>query len=256
MTAKQPPTIGAALSALLWCGVCAAQPVAFDVVSIKLHPPPLEQGFPGAGGPMGPMFRIGSEGRLQFSPDKVSGENVTTRALILSAYHLPPIQLSGGPDWLDVERFDIEAKAGRPADEADLRLMLQTLLANRFKLAVHHEQKVEGADALVVGTHGPKLREWKEGAPWPPRSQKKKIGGVFRAHGTMTQLAAALSADPRAYRPVVDKTGLPGVYFLQLEWEEGGDMRTALRDLGLKIRGVRTAIDILVVDRIEQPTEN
>jgi len=111
-------------------------------------------------------------------------------------------------------------------------------------------------DTLVVAKGGPKLEEWKEGQPLPTRTQKKNVIGVYRDHGTMAHLAEVLSADPTAWRPVVDKTGLSGVYVLHLEWQENGSMRSALPDLGLKIRGARATVDLLVLDRIEKPDDN
>src|ERR1700679_3740836 len=71
---------------------------------------------------------------VRFLPAMVSSfpGGTSTRQIILAAYHLSPYQLSGGPDWLDADMFDLEAKAETPTDENGLRLMLQTLLSQRF----------------------------------------------------------------------------------------------------------------------------
>jgi uncharacterized protein (TIGR03435 family) len=82
------------------------------------------------------------------------------------------LQLSGGPDWLDWDRFDLEAKADAPASDADLRVMLQTMLADRFYMKVHCERQEMRVFALMVARNGPNLEEWKEGQPMPTRSPK------------------------------------------------------------------------------------
>jgi hypothetical protein len=104
-----------------------AQPLpSFDVASIK----PNSSSSVGA-----------REGLLQFAPGSVAGTNMTARRIIMEAYHLRDQQLSGGPGWISSDRFDLEAKAASPADPDQLRLMLQALLAERFRFTVRRDTK-------------------------------------------------------------------------------------------------------------------
>jgi uncharacterized protein (TIGR03435 family) len=234
-----------------------AAPLAFYAASIKPGEMPTGgRGMPPGGMPLGAAARIARFNRLQFSAGRVSGKNVTAWRLILEAYRLPQTQLEGGPDWLESDLFDVEANSEGPANELQLREMLQTLLAERFKLATHRYTKQMPVEALTVRKGGSKLQEWKKGQPMPAMFKKKGTVGVYLSHGTMQQFAEELSHDPQLYRPVVDRTGLSGDYILYLEWPDGGSKLTALRDIGLQLRSQRAPVDVLVVDRIEQPDEN
>jgi uncharacterized protein (TIGR03435 family) len=99
----------------------------------------------------------------------------------LAAYHLTEYQLSGGPGWLDNDRFDIEGRAATPAGEEQLRAMLNTLLAERFKLVVRHESKEMPVYALTVGKKGSKLSEANKESPdfqCGPRSWRTKAAAA------------------------------------------------------------------------------
>src|ERR1700676_1539720 len=107
--------------------------------------------------------KVNKSGELRMAIDVQPGgrvimRNVPMKVLIVFAYHLRPEALAGGPPWLESERFDVVAKAPQSASPDDVRRMAQTLLAERFKLAVHTEQKIMPAYALVVGKLGPKLQ--------------------------------------------------------------------------------------------------
>ena len=82
----------------------------------------------------------------------------TLKGLICSAYDVKDFQVSGGPKWMDEDRYDVNAKAEGAANGRQLMTMLQTLLADRFQLAVHHEQKVGPAYALVLVKSGLKIK--------------------------------------------------------------------------------------------------
>jgi uncharacterized protein (TIGR03435 family) len=155
-------------------GMGDEKPLAFDAASIK-------PSGSGGGGRMG-----GGGGIVQITPGRVLARNVTARRLVLAAYRLTPYQLSGGPAWLDSDRFELEAKAETASNEKQLRLMLQTLLGQRLKLVVHRETEEMRVYALVVGKNGPKIYEVKEGErlvipPAAPSSgwdvPRKKLGG-------------------------------------------------------------------------------
>jgi uncharacterized protein (TIGR03435 family) len=136
-------------------GVAALAGQEFDAASIKAVPC---TGRCGGGG--------GVE-RLRFTPERVSNfpGGITARGIILEAYHLGAYQLSGGPAWLDSDRFALEAVTANPTDESQLRRMLQTLLAERFKLVMHRETSEMPVYFVTMGRKGTKLHERKDGEP-------------------------------------------------------------------------------------------
>ena len=232
------------------------RPLVFDAASIKPHSG-AGGGRDGGPGSLPPLARGGS-GALRLSPGRVTSAppGVTARKLILEAFHLAPYQLSGGAGWLDSDRFDLEAKA-EGANEYQLRQMLQTLLAERFKLVVHRETKEMPVYALVVAKNGPKFHEWKEGDPLPAFGSGGRANN-FRDVGTMQRLADVLSSGPDTIgRPMLDKTGLKGVYVFYVEWDEGEDFLPAMQQqLGLKLEPQRGPVDNLVINHIEKPDAN
>jgi uncharacterized protein (TIGR03435 family) len=248
-----------ALSSLVWLTcVAAAQTApapAFAVASVK------------------PSARVAGKdarGQIVVAADRLSGRNVSLKDLIIEAYHLERYQVSGGPNWLDSDEFDIDARADGPTSKEQLRLMLRTLLADRFRLSFRREEKELRAYALVVDKNGPKIQPTKEGET----SAVKPAPGRQPFHGDMRQLASLLSVqlsippadDPGrpsmatgAPVPVVDNTGLPGIYDFSVEFrpELGGDMfmlwQRILQDqLGLKLESRKSRREFLVVDRAER----
>ena len=171
---------------------------------------------------------------------------------MLEAWGLTRYQLSGGPEWLDSDRYSLEAKA-EGASEDRLRQMLRTLLAERFKLVVHRESREMLVYALVPGKNGIKLREWKEGDPVP----EFHGGQNFRDVGTMRHFADFLSNGTGVGRPVLDKTGLSGVYSLYVEWDDDQEFLPAMQEqLGLKLESQRASVGVLTIDHIEKPDLN
>ena len=199
----------------------AQAPPAFDVVSIKPNATP-------AGG------REDGGGSLRFTPGSVAGRKVSARRIILEAYHLTDRQLSGGPSWLDSDRFDIEGKAAAPADENQLRVMLQSLLAQRFKLVVRHETKEMAVYALQVAKSGPALQEIKPGEPAPSPLLRHKVEGTLAGswmdRGSMQHFTDALSRNPLIDRPVLDKTGLQGSYLIFMQWGADDNFMAAVEE--------------------------
>jgi uncharacterized protein (TIGR03435 family) len=192
--------------------------------------------------------------------------NVTLRQLVMRAYSIMDFQLIG-PDWMANLRFDLAFKYPGDTDKADepdkdrRALMLQTLLAERFHLAVHRESKEMPAFALLPAKGGPKLTDGRPGG-----ASTKTNRGRFEDEGvSMAGLAEQLAQ--QLEHPVVDKTGLPGVYNLKLEWtpdDASGDQApgpsifAALQEqLGLKLQTQKSPVDIVVVDRVDRtPVEN
>ena len=206
---------------------------------------------------------------VRFLPGMISSfpGGTSTREIIWAAYHLSPSQLSGGPGWLDSDRFDLEAKAETPADENHLRLMLQTLLSQRFKLAAHPETREVPVYALTIGKNGVKVHELKEGDPQPAQAQQfvsstltlsGKSGPTLVFH-TIAEFAAKSESNPLASigRPVIDKTGLQGQYLFTFSWDPNEDYMGAVEEqLGLKFVPQKTPLDFLVIDHIEKPDPN
>jgi len=197
-------------------------------------------------------------------------------------------QVVGGPGWVQTSKFNITAKAPRPdATLRDMLPMLQSLLADRFKLQVHHENREQFVFALVKarpdGRLGPQLRPSsldcdavararRQRAPLPSNVPRDRPACGFRMEGRngltmaaggipMDRLAGILSA--QADRLVIDRTGLTGVFDLDLHWDfaranvtnDEPTIFTAVQEqLGLKLESQRAVVDIVVIDHIEPPT--
>lgn len=238
----------------------SAQP-RFEVASVK----PAGSGVPGFGFQPGGRFRA---------------TGVTLKLLILAAYRVPFFEISGGPDWLNSARFDVNAKAAGEVDQDRGALMLQALLEDRFQLKAHRETKDLPIYALVPAKNGPRLRDSKGSACTTydfgnPQSQEPRhpcrtlnygnriVGGKV----SMKELADMLSQLPELGRRVVDKTGLTGTWDLDLQWAPAGagagdqtsgpSIFTALPEqLGLRLESQKGPVEMFVIDRAEKPTEN
>lgn len=210
---------------------------------------------------------------------------VTVRTLIQWAYDVGDTQLTGGPSWMRDERFDIRAKTEQAEgpDDIDqapdaeqktaherLKERARSLLAERFQLRVHIEKGEQSAYLLTVGRNGHKME------PTADKGGITRNLGMLQGKGsTMEMLAKVLGMT--LGRPVVDHTGLDGRFKFQLEYaEEGGgkgkdgapvagsaadpsgpSIFAAIQDqLGLKLEGQRVPVDVIVIDRLEKPSEN
>jgi uncharacterized protein (TIGR03435 family) len=253
---------------------------AFDVVSVK------------------PNKSDGNMVRIMAKPDGYSASNVSLKMLVQAAYGIREDLISGAPSWADSARFDIDAKvAGSDVDALkklspeQRRLILQPLLADRFKLKAHTETKQLPVYELVLAKGGSKLKEatagdtYANGIKGPDgvgRGGMMRVGrGQLTAQAVpMTSLANMLSQ--QLHRTVLDKTGLTGKYDLELNWTpdqgsdpmfkgpEGSPQRgdaapdasgpsifTALQEqLGLKLQSAKGPVETLVIDHVEMPSEN
>jgi uncharacterized protein (TIGR03435 family) len=229
---------------------------AFDVASVKPNNSPPG----GRRGPDGGIVRI--------TPGLVVGRRATAGKLIQTAYSVTAYQISGGSAWIDSDAFDIEAKA-ETTDKNQLRRMLQTLLSERFQLVFHRATKEMPVYAMTLGKNkpGPNLHPMKEGDTVPEMRIAKPVWGssegrdgptVIFTGGTMEYFALAFSGPNYNFgRPVIDKTGLPGLYYGYLHWPMDEDPAPAIQEqLGLKFEAQKAPVDILVIDRIEKPSAN
>ncbi len=227
------------ISILLAISVLQAATPAFEVASIK----PSKSAEKG--------FSTHERGGQVFL------ESIPLVEAVKMAYDLKDYAVSA-PDWMQTARFDVMAKPPGYAARPQLRLMLQGLLAERFKLQTHREKKEVSGYELVPAKNGFKLK------PVEPGGNDFYTGtGMLRASKvSMSQFADWLAR--RVGRPVEDKTGTKDVYSFELTYTpdtpdpDGPSIFTAIQDqLGLKLQGQKTMVDVLIVDRCERmPTEN
>ncbi|MDR3701928.1 MAG: TIGR03435 family protein [Candidatus Sulfopaludibacter sp.] len=255
-------------------------PPEFEVASVKRN----------SNTPSGRMtFQASAGGRLTV-------ENMPLRLLLQHAYGVRPFQISGGPAWMDSERYDIAAKAGGPVPEKQVvGPMLQALLQNRFGLKLHREMKESPLFNLTQASVG-KLRTSKSagcenalplasssGTPPLPCHQvvlwMSPTGVRLRGEQANTgQLAVTLASI--LGRAVIDQTNFAGTFDLDVEVSLDGldalmdalgvrspttqspdntapSIFTALpQQLGLKLTAGRGPVELLVIDHVERPSEN
>jgi bla regulator protein blaR1 len=270
----------ALLTAVGLCGQSGTTPLTFEVASIK----------PSAGD--------GHRVAIQMLPGGgLRATGVTLRMLLAQAYDVRDFQISGGPGWLNTDRYDITTKvdtgsgdapndAGKMTEERkttgdQMRERLRALLADRFQLVLHRETKDQSVYALVVGKGGPKLQEsqTKEGSG--PRARMSMGRGQLSGQDVpLDMLAKTLSN--QLGRPVIDRTGLKGNFDFKLEWtpdpgQSGGpfgggppgadappppdpngpSIFTAVQEqLGLRLESQKGPVEMLVIDKVEKPSEN
>jgi bla regulator protein blaR1 len=277
--------IAAVASLVVLAGACLlgqpAAPSTFDVASIK----------PSNGDEHRVSIQLQPGGGLRTT-------GTTLKMLLTIAYDVRDFQISGGPGWINSDRFDIVAKSERSSEPEDaltnprkltddqfktvqeqMRQKLQALLADRFQLTLHHETREQPVYALVVGKNGSKLQEAKEADG--PRGLRMGRGQLTGSAAPLQLLVNSLSN--QLGRPVIDRTGLNGKYDFKLEWtpdpgQSGGpfggppppgvdappppdpngpSVFTAVQEqLGLRLESQKGPVDMLVIDRVEKPSEN
>ena len=195
----------------------------------------------------------------------------TLRECITWAYGLNGAGQISGPAWLDTEQFDIAAKAGESVTTEELRLMLQSLLRERFKLSIRRTTEQRPLYALTVGKSGPKLRE----AEQEVKGMHMDHDGAFMIFHMVTDMARLTKTLPMFLdHPVLDQTGLSGIYDMTLKVEMEPDAQMpgmgqvfhgfgmtpgvfgAVEALGLKLVSEKGPVDVLVVDHAERPSGN
>jgi len=247
--------------------------MAFDVVSIKRN----------NSGNVNVRFMVNESG--------INLTNTDTADLIAGAYGIKPDLIFGLPHSMDSSRFDIEAKmssedaaALKKLDmqhrEAARKAMEQAMLADRFKLKTHIEVKQLPIYELVIAKGGLKLKEYDPAASHPDAFKgpdgKPMLGMTHGSPTSFSGQAVAMSTltsfmEYHLHRTIVDKTGLTGKYDIQLTWAPDHDgpldpsaasdtapsLFTAFEEqLGLKLLPSKGPVDTLVIDRLEQPSEN
>ncbi len=225
--------------AIAICGGLQAQNLSFEAATVKPNDPAKNQGATWGFSYTGNSLRL--IGTLQ--------------ALIRYAYDVEDPQITGGPPWIDRDIYEINAKSSTTAAPAQLKQMLQSLLAERFQLAIHRETRQLTIYSLVVAKGGSKLHPPDDGvtsASWGATS--------LRGAMDMTSFAAHLTSS--LHRTVVDHTGLAGNWKLDMHWaaEDStteASLFTAIQEqLGLKLESTKGPVPVLVIDRAEKPSEN
>ncbi len=239
---------------LALAAACAGQSPKFDVASVKK----VE-----GGAPPGDIPR-----NMETTPGNFAMRNIALRFAIEWAWDLKDFEIIG-PDWIKAEeRYDIIAKAGHPASENEMRQMLQTLLQERFQMKIHRETKELPVYVLLPGKGEAKVK---------PAGPDDKPGLSGNAQGTtftgfpISRFTFMLTR--RMDRPVLDQTGLKGIYTYTIdlsglgfagrpaerqEGEAGPSIFTTVqRDLGLRLEARKEPISMLVIDSANKvPIEN
>jgi uncharacterized protein (TIGR03435 family) len=246
-----PRIIGLLLACLI-TPLAHAQAPAFAVATIR---------------PSSGSVQFEHDGQTETSPGSLRMHDVTVHTCIKWAYSVQDNQIAG-PAWLDSERYDIVAKADAPATEAQMKIMLQTLLADRFALAFHREQKEMKAIIFTVVPGGSKLTPAAnpDAKPFRQNSANGTIAKAMPIADFIDFLSGPLQM------PAVDHTGLTGKYDFTLDFTPylpdaknmGPDrpdavaiLKAALHDeLGLNMEGGKSQVDVLVIDHVEKPSAN
>jgi len=263
-------TAGVLLSGLALAQTTPKLP-EFEVASIKPAITDIAAVGPGTVDAVMPDLNVGAGGIVTIV-------NLNIRNLVMLAYGVGGKQISapswqGDPEWQN-NRFTIVPRVPVDANKEDVPLMLQALLAERFHLAVHREQKEAAVYALEIGKGPLKIRETKTEEKSAPSACTRSYGSQpawFVANCTAmapARMAQAIQSLAPGYfdKPVVDATGLTGVYDFSVEWamkpfvENGGEGPTifdAVEKLGLKFESMKHTMEIIVVDHCEkQATAN
>jgi uncharacterized protein (TIGR03435 family) len=225
---------------------------SFEVATVKLHDPNSgHQGFDAKG-------------------ERVTARDQSVASMMMFAYGIHPSQIVGAPDWVKNAQYDIEGTTDTPGEPNlhQQQEMLQKLLADRFQLKFHHEQRELPVYTIQIAKGGPKLTPAAH-----PDAQPDQDGS---GHGTEADLGFISFSMPDLAmglqffvhdRPIIDRTGLPGSYDFKLRYtyDEANTtdpnappgLFTAIQEqLGLKLEPVKAPIDVFVIDHVERPSAN
>ncbi len=272
------------------------QTPAFEVTSVKIHPPPVT------------LIGIQNRG------GRFSATGFSLKMLVGRGYGVPEQRVLNAPAWGESERYDIEAKAPEGAPQGQIQPMLQGLLQDRFQLKAHRETRELPVYELVVskpgkmklsddqtppapaippggdrrpgprGDGGPGARGAGPGAPRPrPRGTfgRGSFNGRMNVEGSaVPMLVFVTSLQGLVDRPIIDKTNLMGLFDMKLEWVPGAEappgpfgpnpnapppppsddavsIFTAIQEqLGLKLESAKGPVEVIVVDSAQRPSEN
>lgn len=241
----------------------------FDVISIKRSPSDARNTFrlmPGGG---------------------ISGGGITLKILVQTAFDLAGFQVIGWPKWVFDDKFEIEARGGYTGapTTAQTHLMMQSMLADRFHFHYHYETKELPVYVLNVTKHGPKLNPSRDDDPGLPMFKQPDgskgegirgsvpVGHLTAQRADMNTLAAFFKG--LLGREIINRTGLQGKYDFQLDWSAEStpsrvsavadpvpddprpSLFTAVQEaLGLRLEDSKGPVQTLVIDGVDEPSEN
>jgi len=238
--------------------------------------------------------------------DRFVATGYTLRMLLIRAYADRPVlknQIIGGPSWIDTDVFDIEPKGdGHPIPPREMQLRLQALLEDRFQLQLHPENREMPVFSLVISKSGQKVKRSTDQTPPDPRANTSEPAlrrndpnyvpdlprGQFGMRNTPSGMVLTGTAIPistfanllqaQVDRPVLDKSGLTGLFDLRLKFTPsplstnegvtgqnaassiepiGPSLFSALENqLGLRLESAKGSIEVFVIDRVQKPSQN
>jgi uncharacterized protein (TIGR03435 family) len=208
---------------------------------------------------------------LDASGRHVVFENEPVENLLWFGYHVQKNQIANAPEWVKTERWDVDGLAdvdGEP-NVAQLQALARKVLAERFGLKLHREQREMPVFALRAAKGGPKLMVNTSDPNGQPNEHRKAAGAGWHMYAfTNTSMPVfVLDILGSVDRPILDQTGLKGRYDFQLKWltDESHSMDpdappglfTAIQEqLGLKLEAVKAPVDVMVIDKVERPGAN
>jgi uncharacterized protein (TIGR03435 family) len=236
----------------------------FEVASLKPSQASSGQGFAIRPAPGGQRYEA---------------TNCPISVMIRVAFRIKAEQISGGPAWLDTDRFDMEARAEKPSSADELHVMLMNMLMDRLQLKFHHAKRDMQMYGLTVDKGGPKLTPHQAangGDTWIDQAEAPFLHVKMKAtYAPMDYFAFRLSE--LMDRPVVDLTGLRGGFDFNLEYTRelppgfpaGGKINgeepdtsgptlfaAVKQQLGLELKAQKGPVDVIVIDHAEKPSEN
>jgi uncharacterized protein (TIGR03435 family) len=234
--------------------------LTFEVVSVKPSQPGAR------GGVIKPM-----PGGQEYT-----AQNIPVKLMISLMYRVPMRQIAGGPDWLDSELYDVEAKADHPYNVDVLHVMFQNLLADEFKLKFHKENREGPVYALMVDKSGSKMKVNESAQDFKIPINGAPDGVIVGTRVAMSYFCYWLGLTPlrNEERPVIDKTGLTGNYDFTLSFApelppniprenlppgllDRPSIFDALKQqLGLKLEAQKGPVEYYVIDHVERPAAN
>jgi bla regulator protein blaR1 len=213
---------------------------------------------------------------IRIAGNRYSATGVPLRRLMLEAYNLRDFQMAGGPSWISTDQWDVEAVAedGVPLLMLDVEdpeqptaasLMMQSLIENRFQLEFHFETKELPVYELTVAKNDPKFK----------LSKEQTIGTCLGGRGDMEVTANPFASfayllSRQSDRPLISKVDLTGLYDIKLQWnpelkteaesstfsDKPSIFTTLQEQLGLKLESSKGAVEVLVIDSVQKPSEN
>ncbi len=203
------------------------------------------------------------------NPGRISYGRATLHDLLYKAYDLKDYQQISGPGWLGSEAYDVVATMPASTSQADFRVMIQNLLAERFGMTVHHETKDFPVYEIVIAKNGPRLKEYDPALKPGLRATMTMTSAHMSAQGETMGVLATFLRNPVG-RFVVDKTGLTGKYDIELDYHPDSTASAAAaenaapsvfdaveKQLGLRLVAGKATFDVIVVDHANRvPTAN